>query len=151
MFGMSRNQAKGMAFEIIYQLSDWQIVALHQMYQTEWWTRGRDLAGVRRMIKNSDVVIAIQESETKQLAGFLRILTDFVYRAYVFDVIVASPYRNQGLGRMLMEALQVHPALQALEGLELYCLPEMVSFYEKWGFREYIGSLKRMQWKTVSH
>lgn len=116
------------------RLSGPQIEQLWHMYQAEWWSRGRDIEDVRRAIQHSDLIFAFCDSKTGRLAAFARVLTDYVYKALIFDVIVDRPHRDTGVGRMLLEAVTSHPALQFVENLELYCRPELVDFYRKWGF-----------------
>ncbi len=134
-----------MPFEIIDHLTGAQIEELHAMYQSEWWTKGRQLDGVRRMLQHSDIIIAFCDADTKKLVAFTRILTDYVYKALVFDVIVAAPYRNTGLGRRLMDAVVNHPALKTVRHVELYCLPELMPFYQQWGFTTELGELRFMR------
>jgi len=40
------------------------------------------------------------------------------------------------LGKKLMDAIVGHPALVRVEHFELYCRPELIPFYERWGFKE---------------
>ena len=134
-----------MIIEMIDCLTDTQIKDLYELYQFEWWTKGRQLDDVRRMVQHTDVIIAFCEPDTKKLVAFTRILTDYAYKALVFDVIVATPYRNTGLGRRLMEAVVNHPALKAVRHLELYCLPDLVPFYQQWGFTTELGELRFMR------
>jgi predicted GNAT family N-acyltransferase len=134
-----------MSFEMIDRLTDAQIEELRALYQSEWWTKGRQLDGVRRMLQHSDIIIAFCEPDTKKLVAFTRILTDYAYKALVFDVIVAAPYRGTGLGRRLMDAVVNHPALKAVRHIELYCLPELVPFYQQWGFTTELGKLRFMR------
>ncbi len=134
-----------MSFEKIDHLTDAQMEELHALYQAEWWTKGRKLEEVRRMLEHSDITIAFCEADTKNLVAFTRILTDYVYKALVFDVIVAAPYRSAGLGRHLVHAVINHPRLQSVQHIELYCLPELIPFYQKWGFTTEIGELRFMR------
>ncbi|MBP0016735.1 MAG: hypothetical protein J7647_04160 [Cyanobacteria bacterium SBLK] len=64
----------------ISHLNDGQINDLFQMYQVEWWTRGRKHDDVQEMLKHSDEIVAFCDSETEQLVAFARVLTDYVYR-----------------------------------------------------------------------
>jgi GNAT superfamily N-acetyltransferase len=124
------------SYQFVSRLTSEHIEQLWRMYQDEWWSRGRRIEDVRRMIRHADLVFAYCHPETGRLAAFARVLTDFVYKAVVFDVIVERTHRGLGLGRMLLEAITSHPALLFVEHLELYCRPEMVPFYEKWGFTD---------------
>ena len=134
-----------MALEPIEHLTDGQIEDLCAMYQLEWWTRGRELSDVRRMLQHSDVIVSFCDSETKRLVAFARVLTDYVYKALVLDMVVESAQRGQGLGRALMDAIVDHPSLKCVRDFELYCLPEMVLLYKKWGFTEDLGQLRFMR------
>ena len=134
-----------MVFEPVSHLSDSQIEDLHRMYQAEWWSKGRELNDVQQMLQNSNVIVAFCDSETKRLIAFSRILTDFVFRGTIYDVIVDSSQRKEGLGRALMDAIVHHPSLKSVQHLDLCCLPELIPFYQKWGFTEDLGKLRFMR------
>ena len=123
-------------YEIANSLNVDQIKQLHSFYQLEWWSKGRKLTDVRKMIENCDVIIAFCDTETEKLLAFCRVISDFVYKAFIFDVIVDENYRDCGLGKALMASVLDHPKLRHVKHFELYCLPEMISFYEKLGFSE---------------
>jgi GNAT superfamily N-acetyltransferase len=129
------------------RLSCPQVEQLWHMYQAEWWSRGRKIEDVRRAVQHSNLIFAFCDSQTGRLAAFARVLTDYVYKAVIFDVIVDRPYRAAGVGRLLLEAITSHPALLFVEHMELYCRPEMVSFYRKWGFTADLDELCFMRKK----
>jgi GNAT superfamily N-acetyltransferase len=132
-----------MLFDVKNCLTERQVQDLVQMYENEWWTKGRELPQVQEMLRHSNLIVGICEG--KRLVAFARVLTDFVYKALTFDVIVDPTYRSQGIGRMLLDHIVNHPALQSVKHLELYCLPEVVSFYERWGFSADLGKLRLMR------
>ncbi|TVQ07043.1 MAG: GNAT family N-acetyltransferase [Leptolyngbya sp. DLM2.Bin27] len=119
---------------LIHQLTPTQIEQLHQMYRPEWWCKDRTLADVHTMLGNTDLLFGLWDEAAQRLAAFARVLTDGVYRAIVFDVIVAADYRGQGLSRSLIEHITSHPQLAQVECIQLFCTPEMQPFYEKYGF-----------------
>lgn len=131
--------------ELIERLADTQFDDLRRLYEREWWTRGRSEAEVRCLIDQSDVIVAFCEADSRRLVAFARVLTDFAIKALIFDVIVDSEYRGQGIGKRLFDAVVTHPALQTVQHLELYCLPELVPFYEHWGFSDSLGGLRLMR------
>src|ERR1043166_5030207 len=132
------------AFQFVNRLNGSQLEQLCDLYQSEWWGRGRNLKDVRRAIERSDVVCAFCDPDGR-LVAFARVLTDFVYKAVIFDVIVAREDRELGLGRRLLEAILFHPALLFVEHIELYCRPELVPFYKKWGFAADLNQLRFMR------
>jgi predicted GNAT family N-acyltransferase len=141
----SGKKAAEMSIERIESLSEEQIEELHRLYQLEWWTKGREREGVRRMLEHSDVIVAFADAATGKLAAFARVLTDYVYKALIFDVIVEASHRGEGLGAKLMEAIVGHPKLESVRHFELYCLPELVPFYRRWGFTDELGELRFMR------
>jgi GNAT superfamily N-acetyltransferase len=62
------------------------------------------------------------------------VLTDRAFKALIFDVIVAKAHRNHGLGRRLVQYVIDHPMVAEVAHIELYCKPELIPFYERWGF-----------------
>jgi ribosomal protein S18 acetylase RimI-like enzyme len=126
------------------KLTDSQIEQLYGLYQAEWWSRGRTLEDVRLMLANSSLVVAFAEPQTERLVAFCRILTDFVFRATIYDVIVVPDWRGYGIGRLLMDAVAAHPRLQRVSSIWLSCAQDKVAFYEKWGFCVFDEDVKRM-------
>ena len=43
-----------MSYNIINKLQESHIGRLHELYQMEWWTRGRTLEDVRAMVSSSE-------------------------------------------------------------------------------------------------
>jgi predicted GNAT family N-acyltransferase len=115
------------------------------MYQAEWWTEGREREDIVTMLDGSDHVVAFCDAQTETLVAFSRILTDSVYKALIFDVIVSAEHRGNGLGQMLLDAIIEHPELSEVKHFELYCLEEMVPFYENWGFSDELDDLRLMR------
>jgi len=134
-----------MRFERIEQLTGGQINDLHRMYQEEWWTKGRGLEDVRRMLEHTNVIVGFCDAESQRLVAFARVLTDYVYKALVLDVIVEAGSRGRGLARTLMDAVVGHPSLASVRHFELYCRPELMPLYRKWGFSEELGELRFMR------
>jgi predicted GNAT family N-acyltransferase len=109
------------------------------LFQAGWWTATRDRAAVDRLIDGSDVVVGLTDLVSERLVGFARAITDRVFLAVVLDVIVDPAYRGTGLGARLMDELLAAEALKSVESVELVCQPELIAFYERWGFTNRIG------------
>jgi len=123
-----------MNFRLVESLSEAHVDQLVALYQGEWWSRRRTVDEVRVMLRQGDLVFGFVDLSTDQLVGFARVLTDRVYKAMIFDVIIRPDHRGGGLGRDLLDAIVNHPVLRNVAMIELYCLPDLVSFYERWGF-----------------
>jgi predicted GNAT family N-acyltransferase len=118
--------------ELIRQLEEHQILQLHDLYSRQWWTSERTLADIRTMLSSSDMLFAYWDRHADKLVAFARVLTDHVYRAMIFDVIVDEQLRGFGVGKQLMNDILKETA--HIERVELYCKEDKVPFYEKLGF-----------------
>ena len=106
---------------------------LMELYRSTYWGADRTEQEVRKMLDHTDLVFALID-EDDHMVGFARVLTDTVYKAFVFDVIVRPDRRGGGLVRQLLDAIFSHPQLAGVKHFELYCRPDVVELYKKWGF-----------------
>ena len=134
-----------MNISIVDKLNDEQIEKLYLLYQNEWFSKGRSIEDVRIMLNNTDFVFGFCIPKTKELIGFARVLSDSVYKAFIFDVIVDPKFRNKGLGQFIMDTIFNHPILKKVSHIELYCPKSMVSFYESMGFQTRASLLLRRE------
>lgn len=105
------------------------LTALYEDY--DWWD-DREVDDVRRALAETEVAVGVEDDG--ELVAAARVLTDYTYYANVFDVIVATDRRDDGVGETLMNALLDHPDLQSVVGLSLLCREGLVPFYESVGF-----------------
>lgn len=117
----------------IESLDEQQIVEVHKLMQQEWWCLDRTLDEVRAVIAGSDLILAHLDDDGT-VAAFLRVLTDRVFKALLFDIIVRKDQRDSGLGRELVERTINHAILQNVKSIELYCPDRISGFYKKLGF-----------------
>jgi predicted GNAT family N-acyltransferase len=121
------------SYHFVEQIDDRLRGDLMELYRHEWWTNQRRDEDVARMLQHTDLVVGVC-SDDGRLVGFTRVLTDRVFKAVIFDVIVARDHRGDGLGKRLIDYVLDHPMVAAVRHVELYCKPEMIPFYRKWGF-----------------
>ena len=133
-----------MKTNIIYTLSKAQIDTLHSLYRKEWWTSDRSPEEIEIMLRHSSILIGVEDDAGK-LIGFARILTDRIFKAEIYDVIVDQAYRDKGIGRLLIESILHHPDLVDVKQFNLQCRAEMIPYYEKWGFTDRLGDLCYMR------
>jgi citrate lyase synthetase len=130
--------------KIIDTFSDENIKQVHQLYKEVWWGKERTLEDTFECVRGSQICIGIIDS-VGNLIGFTRIISDFIYKAIIFDVIVSSEHRGSGLGQTLMRQVKNHDRLQKVKHFELYCLPEMEDFYSRLGFSTDVGGINLMR------
>lgn len=97
--------------------------------ENDWEKRVADKDKFRKMMDNADRTVVAFENE--RVVGFARALCDDVSNGYIGTVAVAADFRNQGIGRELVERLigddnNITWVLRAGRGSE--------KFWEKMGF-----------------
>ncbi len=100
------------------------------LFQQAPWAKGRTLADAREMLRHTDVALCAWEGD--RLVGFGRVLTDFIYRATIWDVIVDGAYQKQGIGTEIVQRILQHPRLKKVE--LFWLCTRRPGFYEKLGF-----------------
>lgn len=83
------------------------------------------------MLQGSQAAVSAWDGQ--RLVGFARASSDTLFRAVVWDVVVAEAYQGLGLGRRLVQALLQAPALSAVERVYLMTTNSK-GFYERLGF-----------------
>lgn len=100
------------------------------LFQQAPWAKGRTLNDARDMLRHTDVALCAWDGD--HLVGFGRVLTDFVFRATIWDVIVDEAYQKQGIGAEIVQRILHHPRLKKVE--LFWLCTRRPGFYEKLGF-----------------
>lgn len=83
------------------------------------------------MVEHTNLFITAWDGE--QLVGCGRVLTDYVYRASIWDVIVDRQYQGQDIGSEIINRILSHTTLRRVE-LFWLCTRDHQAFYETLGF-----------------
>jgi GNAT superfamily N-acetyltransferase len=113
-----------------------ELTAIYGEY--DWWA-DRTMEDVREALAGS-LVLGVREDD--DLVAAARVVTDGVYYATCYDVVVHGKRRGEGVGTALMEAVVSHPALEGVS-LTLTCREGLVEFYERCGFEPYPSPVER--------
>ena len=133
-----------MEFEWLDQIPASRHREFFDFYIKEWWTSERKFDDMVQMLNGSDVVVGVCTPDgTKDgaLIGFARVLTDYTFKAVIFDVIVKDDYRGFGLGTKIISHIQALESLQKVSSFELYCPDQIAPFYEALGFEKSTSNL----------
>jgi ribosomal protein S18 acetylase RimI-like enzyme len=103
---------------------------LLRLFHQAPWAKDRTLDDAKEMLRHTDVALCAWDGD--QLVGFGRALTDFVYRATIWDVIVDKAYQKQGIGTEIVQRILNHPRLKKVE--LFWLCTRRSDFYEKLGF-----------------
>ncbi len=110
---------------------DFAPAALLPLFEQASWARGRTVVEVTEMLRQTDLFITAWDDD--RVIGCGRVLTDYVYRASIWDVIVDAAYQGQDVGTEIMHRILNHPALHRVE-LFWLCTRDKHAFYENLGF-----------------
>lgn len=88
------------------------------------------------MMRGSEATVSAWQGG--RMVGFGRATSDGVYRAVLWDVVVARDMEGQGLGRCLVGALLAMPPVASAERVYLMTTNSS-SFYERLGFQEVVS------------
>ena len=133
---------------VIYKLNEKQINQLHELYLDEWWTKERTLKDTMKCVQGSQVCIGLVD-KNNNLIGFVRVITDFIFKALIFDLIINTKARNKGLAKKLIKEVLQHKKLSEVKHFELYCLPELKNFYSQFGFNDEIEGIELLRLKNA--
>lgn len=122
--------------KVIEQFNENRIQQLLKLYKDAWWALTRHYDDVVKMLAETSLTLGLVEIEKDELIGFTRVLTDGVYKAVIFDVVIRSDYQGKGLGKQLMNTVLEHERIQPVEHVELYCGTDKLRFYEQLGFED---------------
>jgi GNAT superfamily N-acetyltransferase len=104
---------------------------LMHLYAQAWWAGHRRKRDVVRMLRATS--LAFSAWEGRRLVGFCRVLSDFTYRAVLYDVIVDESVRGRGIGQEMIRRLHAHPRLRRVESWYL-STKDQHAFYERLGW-----------------
>jgi ribosomal protein S18 acetylase RimI-like enzyme len=99
--------------------------------KTAFWAKERKIEELQIAIANSNPVVTVWDRQ--YLIGFARATSDGIYRAAIWDVVIAPDYQGMGLGRKLVETVLSHPTVNKVERVYLTTTHQQ-SFYQRIGF-----------------
>ncbi|MDR3164642.1 MAG: GNAT family N-acetyltransferase [Synergistaceae bacterium] len=118
-------------------------IELQELYRFTHWGRSRSLEQIERMLDATDLCFSIRH-EIK-LVAFCRMLTDFIFRASVWDILVHPDHQGRGVGSRLMRYALSHPAVRDIPVITSFA-SDLTPFLERCGFenREGLTVLQRV-------
>jgi ribosomal protein S18 acetylase RimI-like enzyme len=96
-----------------------------------FWAKDRTVEGLKIAIANSNPVVTVWDGN--KLIGHARAVSDVVYRATIWDVVINPDYRGTGLGRKLVQTVLSHPRVCHAERVYLMTTHQQ-EFYQHIGF-----------------
>lgn len=82
-----------MQYQWLNRLEQKHHKSFYQLYTKEWWTQNRSYDDAIKMLDHCDLIIACCDMQDRVIA-FARVLTDYTFKALIFDVIVDDSVRG---------------------------------------------------------
>ncbi len=121
--------------DILFQqtVSEKDLPQLHRFLKRNApWQADLSLNQLSLLVKHSCCFIAFQKEE---IIGFARVLSDHLFFASLWDVVVKPSLQNQGIGTLLIYKVLIDPALINIKNWLLYT-NSATNLYQKFGFSE---------------
>ncbi len=100
--------------------------------ENTFWARGRNKEQLCKMLTNSSVIVSLWDHH--QLIGFGRATSDLVFRAVLWDIVIASDRQGLGFGKLIIDAILTDKKIKSVE--KIYLMTTNCSeFYKQLGFQ----------------
>ncbi|WKU25470.1 GNAT family N-acetyltransferase [Priestia megaterium] len=104
---------------------------MKEIYHSVGW-KNHDEEKIKKVFQSSSVVAIAYDEDN--IAGFGRALSDGVFNAAIYDVVVDEHYQNKGIGQRIIENLLAQ--LKNVSCVHLVSTAGNEEFYRKAGFRK---------------
>lgn len=120
-----------MEFKLITYFDESYIDSIYETYQSVGWLK-HDKDKIRKIFENSThVVFAIYDNK---VIGFARALSDGVFNAAIYDVVVNKDFQNNQIGMHMLE--HILKEIGSLLCIHLISTIDNLEFYQKAGFKK---------------
>ncbi len=103
---------------------------VEDLIRSSYWAEDRSLEVIKSSIQNS-ICYGVY-TENRQV-GFARVVTDLSTMYWLCDVIIHKEYKNQGLGKKLVDIIVSDSKFSKLLGI--LATRDAHNLYEKYGFQ----------------
>lgn len=120
---------------------------LQDLYRFTSWGRSRSVEQIEKMLRGTSMCFSVRHKG--KLVAFCRLLTDFVFRGSLWDILVHPDYQGKGIGSHLLEYALEHPAVSDIPVIVTYT-SELTTFLARAGF-EQRGGLMILQRRPMEY
>ena len=119
----------------------------HSLFATTGWNTKYQMTpeDLERANRNSWLVLSAYDGI--KLVGFGRVVTDLVFHAMIFDMIVLPDYQGRGIGTSILKRLVTRSLELGISDIQLFCARGKRGFYERNGFEARSEEAPGMQYK----
>ena len=103
------------------------------LHQNAFWAKERTINDLRKCLANSDVIISIWSNN--EPVGFGRALSDGIYRAVLWDVVIDQNHQGKGYGKMIIKNILESKEIKHAKKVYLMTTSKKL-FYSQFDFKE---------------
>jgi GNAT superfamily N-acetyltransferase len=111
-------------------------IELQELFRFTHWGRSRSLEQIEKMLEGTNLCFSVRYDG--HLIAFCRMLTDFVFRGSIWDILVHPDHQGRGVGSKLMSYALTHPSVKNIPVITSYS-SDLVPFLERNGFEYHEG------------
>lgn len=111
---------------------------LQDLYSFTLWGRCRSCEQIERMLAGTTMCFSVKYDG--RLVAFCRLMTDFVFRGSLWDILVHPDHQGRGLGTELLSYALNHPSVKSVPIIITYT-SELTEFMGRIGFEQRDGLL----------
>jgi len=118
---------------------------MKEIYHSVGWTNHNE-EKIKKVFQSSNVVAIAYDEDN--ISGFGRALSDGVFNAAIYDVVVDEQYQNKGIGQKVIKNLLAQ--LDDISCVHLVSTAGNEEFYRKAGFRKMKTGMARYLNRTLA-
>lgn len=99
-----------------------------------WADENCDCEVLSKLAEKSEIFVGAFDNESNQMIGMGRVLSDGISDACIQDVAVLPQYRNQGIGKAIIQMLLAECLAKGIDWIQLIASPDGKKLYESCGF-----------------
>lgn len=111
---------------------------LQDLFRFTQWGKSRSLEQIERMLQGTSMCFSIRYRG--KLVAFCRLMTDFVFRGALWDILVHPDHQGKGVGSALLDYVLNHPAIKDIPLISTYS-SGLVPFLNRLGFEHREGAM----------
>ena len=98
-----------------------------------FWAKNRTIYDLKKCLANSDVIVSLWVGN--EIVGFGRALSDGIYRAVLWDIVIDQNYQGKGFGKLIVNSLLTSKKIKKTKKIYLMTTNKKL-FYSQLDFKE---------------
>jgi len=120
--------------DIVYRHEPPPAAEYHALFESTGWNAAYGLDAPALAAANAASWFVVAAYAQGRLVGFGRVVSDGVFHAMIYDMIVAPDAQARGIGSAILQRLATRCREAGIRDVQLFCARGKRGFYERNGF-----------------